>query len=446
MNEEERRQKARNQETRRRQPMSEEERRQEARRRKRRIQEKRRRRRVLKRCLVLAMMGILFLLILMVVGSVRSCQRRSDEKKARVEAQKKAEEKKKQDNILHILAVGDNIYHAPILEDGKGVAENDDWNFDFLYKNVKKDIKKADLAIVNQEAPLVKSHENVSGYPQFGTPYEGGDALIKTGFDVVTQATNHAYDKGEKGIKESIEFWENSDSKVKVLGIHDDPEESRVKIVKKKNFKIAMMNYTSLINESSKPSEANAYMIDVYDEENVKEDVKKAKEEADLVMVFLHSGVEDETIVDDQTKEKINFLAEQGVDIVIGTHPHVLRPFEMMKRPDGGKMLVYYSLGNFVSVQKKVPELLEGMADITLKKNPKTGEIKISKYEMRPLVMHYEKNQTKATVYKLKDYSEELAESHGVHEYTPEEFTLKSVKKYFKLFTTLESKKKIEEQ
>lgn len=438
MNEEERRQEARRRNANNRKPMTEEERMLAERRRRRKIQEKRRRRKVMKQRLVMGMAGVLLLIIIAIVMSVRSCHRRAEEEKARAEAQKKAQAQEKINNTLHILAVGDNIYHDPILKEGKGEDDIGNWNYDFLYKHVAKDIKKADLAIVNQETPLVKSHENVSGYPTFGMPYEGGDALIKTGFDVVTQASNHAYDKGKQGIQETLGFWK--DHKVKVLGIHEDPKESRVKYIKEKNFKIAMMNYTSLINENTKPSEENAYMVDVYDEEAVREDVAKAKKKADLVMVFLHTGKEDEAEVDEQSRKQIDFLAEQGVDIVIGTHPHVLRPYEMADRPDGGKMLVYYSLGNFISAQKEIPELLEGMADITIKKNPDTGKIKIAKYDMVPLVMHYEKDQTKAEVYKMEDYTEELAKSHGVHEYTQKKFTLKSARSYVKSILEPESK------
>lgn len=386
----------------------------------------------------MGMIAVLLLIITVIVMSVRSCHRRAEEEKARAEAQKKAQAQEKIDNTLHILAVGDNIYHDPILEEGKGEDDIGNWNYDFLYKNVAKDIKKADLAIVNQETPLVKSHEDVSGYPTFGMPYEGGDALVKAGFDVVTQASNHAYDKGKKGIGETLSYW--NEKKVKALGIHEEPKESRVKYVKEKNFKIAMMNYTTLINEDTKPSEENAYMIDVYDEAAIEKDVAKAKKKADLVMVFLHTGNEDEAEIDEESQKQFKFLAEQGVDIVIGTHPHVLRPYEMADRPDGGKMLVYYSLGNFVSAQKKIPELLEGMADITIKKNPDTGKIKIAEYGMIPLVMHYEKDQTKAEVYKLEDYTEELAKSHGVHEFTEETFTLKSAKKYVKSVISPEAK------
>ena len=145
-------------------------------------------------------------------------------------------------------------------------------------------------------------------------------------------------------------------------------------------------------------------------------------------MVFLHTGVEDQNEIDDQTQERINYLAQQGVDIAICSHPHVLRPVSQVDRPDGGKMLVYYSLGNFVSAQKEVPQLLEGMADITLKKDADTGEVTIQDYSLVPLVMHYEKDQTNARV----------AAAHGVHDYSSDEFTLESIRQYFSTYTDTE--------
>ena len=92
--------------------------------------------------------------------------------------------------------------------------------------------------------------------------------------------------------------------------------------------------------------------MDVYDEETVKADVEKAKAEADIVMVYLHSGVEYQSEPDKATKQRIEYLASLGVDVVIGTHPHVIRPYGEMERQDGKKMLVYYSLANFASGQQ----------------------------------------------------------------------------------------------
>ena len=143
-----------------------------------------------------------------------------------------------------------------------------------------------------------------------------------------------------------------------MLGIHESAEDQqadRVKIIEKKAFKIAMMNYTTLINIGAPVPENESYAVDVYDEETVKADVERAKEEADIVMVFLHTGVEYQNEPDEATKERVEYLADLGVDVVIGTHPHVIRPYGMMET-SGWKAdaCVLFSWGNFVSGQQGI--------------------------------------------------------------------------------------------
>ena len=169
-------------------------------------------------------------------------------------------------------------------------------------------------------------------------------------------------------------------------------------------------------------------MIDVYSEDKVKADVEKAKGEADFVMVFLHAGAEYTEEFSDTAKQRIDFLAEQGVDAVICSNPHVLQSYGMMPRQDGKEMLVYGSLGNFVSADNQIKGLIGGMADITLKKDGKTGEVTVSDYKMIPLVMHYDSEKKNCAVYKVSDYTEDLAKAHGIHQETEETFTLDSIK------------------
>ena len=196
------------------------------------------------------------------------------------------------------------------------------------------------------------------------------------------------------------------------------------------------MNYTFGLNEATPLPEDESYSIDVFDEEQVAKDIETAKSESDVVIVFLHTGVEDTTDIDEDTENRIDFLASQGVDITICSHPHVIRAFGMKERVDGGQMLVYYSLGNFVSTQEAIPELLEGMAKFTLKKDIETGKVTVFDYSMQPLVMHYDTGKTNCAVYKLSDYTEELAKAHGIHEYSEEEFTLESIQEFFAPFLT----------
>lgn len=419
---------------------AEESKRKERERRKKIQKERRRRKRILQRRILIGGMILAFVLIIIAVSSIRSCHQKSVEARAKVQEKKagelkKAKEDEKEEHTLHFVAAGDNFYHDTVLADGQ--QENGEWNYDYIYENVKEKIQSADLAVVNQETPVVSSHDNTSGYPTFGMPQEGAQALADIGFDVITMATNHSYDKGKEGVTGSIEFWNSKENSPVLLGIHEseqDQQENRVKIVEKKAFKIAMMNYTTLINIGTPVPENESYLIDMYDEDTVKADVEKAKKEADIVMVFLHTGVEYENEPDEATKEKIQYLAQLGVDVVIGTHPHVIRPYGTMERPDGKTMLVYYSLGNFVSGQQGMSQLLEGLADITFFKDPDTGEISIQKYYMEPLVMHYEQGYTGYGVYPLDQYTEELAAKNGVHQASDEEFTLETIRSYFEPF------------
>lgn len=402
--------------------------------RKKRIQarEERRRQQVMKQRMILAGAAVLILLVIIVSVAVGNHKKKvKQEEEIKAAQQKKAEEEAKKqeaDSELRFLAVGDNILQDALIESGKESEET--WNYDALYAQVAEDIQGADLACVNQETPFVNDHKDVSGSGLMGTPLEVGDALAKAGFDLVTQATNHAFDKGKPGILNSATFWQTQHADVQLLGIHGDEAdaENRVKVIDKKNMKIAVMNYTYGVDEDAGFSEADSYMIDVYAEDKVKADVEKAKGEADFVMVFLHAGAEYSEEFSDTAKQRIDFLAAQGVDAVICSNPHVLQAYGMMPRQDGKNMLVYSSLGNFVSADDQIKGLVGGMADITLKKDGKTGEVTVSDYKMTPLVMHYDSEKKNCAVYKVSDYTEELAKEHGIHQQTEETFTLDSIK------------------
>ena len=179
------------------------------------------------------------------------------------------------------------------------------------------------------------------------------------------------------------------------------------------------------------------YLADLFDEEKARKDIQKAKDLADVVIVVMHVGDEYVQEVDEQTKNWTDLFLEEGVDIVIGSHPHVIRPMETLTGEDGHKMLVYYSLGNFVATQNDLPCLLGGMAKITIRKDLESGEIQIPNHEYIPLLMYYDRENPKAAVYKLEDYPADLVEKHSVYKRNPEGFSLEYYQNLFK---------KIEEQ
>lgn len=334
--------------------------------------------------------------------------------------QREAEEQERLENTVHIVAVGDNLIHEKVYM--SGINDDGTYSYDHLYENIKDDISAADLAIVNEECIFVADHANVSAYPNFGAPTEIGDALVEAGFDVVQHASNHTFDKGTSAITETLNYWKTNHPNIRVLGIHDTAESvDAISTITCKDVTFALLNYTEILNgddENTYPG----YMIDLLSYERLEKDVKKAEEISDMTIALLHTGEEYSFTPSQTQRDYLDYLLSAGVDIAICTHPHVLQNYEMLTDDNGNEMLVYYSLGNFVSSQKDPDCLLGGMADISVYRDPKTGELSISDYGMIPLVTHYNYENEDYTVYKLEDYTNELAKVHSIHEETDDEF------------------------
>ena len=333
---------------------------------------------------------------------------------------------------VELVAVGDDLIHTSVY---RACKTRKGYNFDPLFKHIKKDIRAADISVINQETILVD--KNYSGYPSFGSPKAVADAVAKAGFNVVTHATNHTLDKGTGAITGTLKYWNRKYPNIKVLGIHKSKSAAdKVTVIQKNGIKIAMLNYTYGLNGRRLPA-GKSYMIDLLTPQNrnkIKKDIKEAKKKSDFVIVFAHWGTEYRYAPDVSQKNWTNFFLNNGVDLLIGTHPHVLEPYKMLKGNNGKKMLVYYSLGNFVSAQNRVPRLLGGMAKVTIVKDGKNTYIK--KYTMEPLVTHISRYYKSFIVYKLKDYTNALAKANNIRRISPREaFSVTSLKNLYKKIT-----------
>lgn len=349
-------------------------------------------------------------------------------------AQKQAEEDAAKPVITKasILAVGDNLYHTSLLESGQ--YESGAWDYKHVYANIKDQIQAADLAIVNQDTVFTTDHEGISSYPAFATPTEVGDALVDAGFDVVTSATNNIDDYGYENLSQTLDFWKNNYPDITLLGIHESQEDANSIHVKEVNgIKIAFLNYTYGTNSGNAALEDKTYMIDIFDKDKVASDIQKAKQMSDCIILCAHWGTEDETMPNEYEKQWAAFLLEQGVDVVLGTNPHVLQPYGRVFDDFGNSMLIYYSLGNFVTGQESLNKLLGGMATFTIQKTVQDGitSVEILTPELTPLVMHYDTANGEFGPYLLDTYTESLASSHSVREILGEEFTLSNLKSKF---------------
>lgn len=322
---------------------------------------------------------------------------------------------------VSLVAVGDNLIHNTLITAG----EQEDGSLDYtsFYANIKNDISSADIAVINQETILGGSSFEYTGYPAFNSPWEIGTAAIDAGFDVFTCATNHSLDKGYSGIEQECKFFAEHPEVVHVGTNTSQDEYNSILYYEKNGIKFAILNYTYGTNGISLP-EGREWCVNMMDKDKITKDVQAARENADVVIVFPHWGTENSTEVSDYQREYVSLFSELGVDIVIGTHPHVLQPVEWVTNETTGKrMLVYYSLGNFISHQTSLNQLCGGMAQIQIEK--KGDEVSITSASLTPVVCWYKSTDGKYSfsVYKLSDYTEELGTSHAQSGATPEYFT-----------------------
>ena len=320
-----------------------------------------------------------------------------------------------------IAAVGDNLIHNTLIAAGE--QEDSSLDYTSLYANIKPDIEKADIAVIDQETVLGGSSFEYTGYPVFNSPWEVGDAAIDAGFDIFACANNHIMDKGWAGIEKEIEYF--SDKKVVQLGVNaDERAYNQITYYEKNGITFSLLNYTYGTNGIPLP-EDKPWCVNLLDKEKVTADIKEARANSDVVIVFPHWGTENSHDISDYQREYVKLFSDLGVDIVIGCHPHVLQPVEWVTNDSTGKkMLVYYSLGNFISHQIELDQLCGGIAQITVEKHG--DEIEISSAKLVPIVCHYNRGDNgkfKFDVYKLGDYSNDLAATHSQSGGTVEYYT-----------------------
>lgn len=282
---------------------------------------------------------------------------------------------------ISFVVFGDNLIHEPIYQ--YGLHNNND--FDFLFENLQKIINASDVAVINQETPLTEQPSRYGDYPRFGTPAGVGEAIADAGFDVVTCATNHAFDQGAAGINFTRDFF--SAHNIMCIGTQSEEENEYrpYEVLTKNGVRFALFNYTYGTNGIAIPEE-KSYMVHLLeDEEKIRADLTKAKSETDVVLIFVHWGTEYENQPDEFQQKWTQVFLESKVEAVIGTHPHTLQPYEVLRDDSGHEMLVYYSIGNYISAQPEQSCVKGGMATFTVSLT--SDGYKITEYGLQPLVI-----------------------------------------------------------
>lgn len=259
---------------------------------------------------------------------------------------------------ISLIMAGDNLINDKLYN----AAKKGDGSYDFksMYSYIKDIVKNYDLAYYNQETILGGSEIGVSSYPAFNSPYEVGDATIDTGFNLVSLATNHTLDRGEKAIINSLNYWNNKSNVLTSGSYLSNNDRNKVNIKEVNNITYTMLNYTYGTNGIKVP-EGKEYLVNIWPctgnnpdndtkyqeyKEVVKEDILRVRDKVDLLIVAMHFGVEYTHVPTKYQIDMAEFLSSLGVDIIIGTHPHVIMPITYIN-----DTLVIYSLGNFLSAQ-----------------------------------------------------------------------------------------------
>ncbi len=332
---------------------------------------------------------------------------------------------------LTLIAVGDNLIHGPIYRQANERSNNSGFDFRPAYQQIASYLAEADLALMNQETPLGGTELGLSSYPQFNSPQELGEQMIELGFNMFSHANNHVLDAGQRGFNNTIAFWrrQSAEKPVIMAGIAADREDDQLQILQVKDLKIALLAYTYGTNGLRLPKSSSG-IIKYLDDDLICQELDKAIAEANIVIVSVHWGQEYQANANNEQKRLAQLMADNGADIIIGSHPHVLQGVEMLSTSDGKQVPVFYSLGNFISAQNRPDTMLGGMAKVQMVYDKATGKLSLTELGIIPLVTDYTASYKNITIYPLNSYTEAQANRHGVRA-SNSSFSLAYLKKLF---------------
>jgi poly-gamma-glutamate synthesis protein (capsule biosynthesis protein) len=334
--------------------------------------------------------------------------------------------------IVNIKATGDIMFHPSQLDGAYNSATNK-YDFHNSFKAVKEILSAADIAIANFEGTTAGNQVYAyQGYPLFNAPDEVLDAIKEAGFDILSTANNHSLDTRKAGIIRTVQ--QINARGMDTIGTYIEKPQSRVLIKEVKGIKMAFLSYTEMVNglESVLSPADLDVMINIINETKISEDIAYAKSQnADIIIAYLHWGDEYARVQAERQEILADKLFSEGVDIILGSHPHVIQPAQKLEY-EGKTKFVAYSMGNFLSNQRIETLVPYGMSeevskytedgvivDINIEKNGETGEVSVKDISYIPLWVYKgttEDGGTEHVVYPIMQYieSSELNENAKV--------------------------------
>lgn len=355
---------------------------------------------------MLIVLIILVLAILAVVTGITSAVKFVSKKNK----EKIQEEEKPKDIIINLVATGDVMCHTTNFNAAYN-NETKEYDFTSVFANISKYITKADVAIGNLETTFAGKDRGYTGYPTFNSPSALGVALKNIGIDVLSTANNHSLDKGYTGIVSTLDKLDEIG--IDHMGTARSEEEQNKVLVKDVNgIKIAFLSYTYGTNGIPVPA-GKEYSVNLIDKDLILKQINLAKEQnVDIICASMHWGDEYKQKQNKKQEELADYLFQNGVDIIIGNHAHVVEPMEKRKiaLEDGTEkeVFVVYALGNFISGQTIEHTKSTVILDMNIRKNGENGKITIDSINYIP-VYCYDESKKNSNRYELLDIREEIA-------------------------------------
>lgn len=309
----------------------------------------------------------------------------------------------KTDTTFTLAAIGDIMCHNSQFKDAYN-SETSTYDFSYVFDNISTYTKTADLCVGNLETTFAGEEKGYGGYPQFNTPDNLAYELKGIGLDVLTTAGNHALDTGYTGLSRTIDVLNDAD--ISHLGTYQSQEEQDKVLIKfVKGLKIAFVNYTYGTNGIPVPKD-KTYCVNLIDKELISKQLDVAKSQnPDIIIACMHWGNEYQTKQNSTQMELADFLIQNGADIILGTHPHVLQPYEKrtvtLENGSTRNGFVAYSLGNFISDQNAKYTRSSIILDLTITKHV-DGTVSVDNINPIPIYM-YKDNSVKSQKMKLID-------------------------------------------
>ena len=327
------------------------------------------------------------------------------------EGKEEIEEVKVPDDItINMTVTGDVLCHNTNFWDAYD-ASTDSYDFSYVFEDIEKYFSSADIVVGTIETSFAGKEAGYSNYPTFNSPEELATDLKELGYDVMAMATNHCLDKGYKGLVSTIEELDKAG--IKHIGTYKSEEDSKEILIQDvKGIKMAFLNYTYGTNGIPIPA-GKEYSVNLIDKDKMKADIEKAKKlNADVICANMHWGEEYRQTATPEQEELADFLFQNGVDLILGSHTHVLEPMEKrtVTLADGTKKdgFVIYSLGNFMSGQNANYTRQSVILDIQLTKKGKDNTISIDSVKYTPIYMYNIYAGKSMNRFKIMDIEEEI--------------------------------------